>query len=328
VQVVEDGLSYLTRAMKKGVPGAAEVLCCWYGERLDLNDLNSFDDADLELEDCYEATDEFPRVHLPLDADDCGMYVLEAAAKAIEQRGMTGLLYPIALVFALQQERNPITNGTRKELCGEIIDEFEAALLKRAQQAVDVEMAQYAVMRLVDGCGESAVKVSVEILEKGAEQSLPDAMGWLGTILMNGIDPLVKADQERGFALLSRAASSGVAHAKYGLAICYRDGTGTAVDKDRYLSLMKESAEAKFPMALVDCGRVLVETAERENVRCGCDMIRMAAEEFDLVSAWELMLEYHDKGIGPFKTNKFSRAARAALKKRNSNVSVLDRLQS
>lgn len=83
-------------------------------------------------------------------------------------------------------------------------------------------------------------------------------------------------------------------------------------------SLVLGAAQLKFAPALVDVGRSLVEKAQGEerskSIKLGCAMIREAAEVQGYPEAWQAILEFHEKGIGPFKTNKFARAARAALK--------------
>ena len=47
----------------------------------------------------------------------------------------------------------------------------------------------------------------------------------------------------------------------------------------------------------------------------GADIVRKLAEDRDLLGAWQLMLEAHEKRIGPFKTNKFRRQAKAAIER-------------
>ena len=45
----------------------------------------------------------------------------------------------------------------------------------------------------------------------------------------------------------------------------------------------------------------------------GAKIVRELAENDDCLDAWRYMLECHERGIGPFKTNKFRRAAKEAI---------------
>lgn len=45
----------------------------------------------------------------------------------------------------------------------------------------------------------------------------------------------------------------------------------------------------------------------------GAKIVRGLAENGDCIDAWRYMLECHERGIGPFKTNKFRRAAKEAI---------------
>ena len=45
----------------------------------------------------------------------------------------------------------------------------------------------------------------------------------------------------------------------------------------------------------------------------GARVVRELAEKNDCLDAWKYMLECHERGVGPFKTNKFRRAAKAAI---------------
>ena len=45
----------------------------------------------------------------------------------------------------------------------------------------------------------------------------------------------------------------------------------------------------------------------------GARIVRELAEKDDCLDAWKYMLECHERGVGPFKTNKFRRDAKAAI---------------
>ena len=45
----------------------------------------------------------------------------------------------------------------------------------------------------------------------------------------------------------------------------------------------------------------------------GAKIVRELAEKSDSLDAWKYMLECHERGLGPFKTNKFRRDAKAAI---------------
>ena len=49
------------------------------------------------------------------------------------------------------------------------------------------------------------------------------------------------------------------------------------------------------------------------SIRAGAEIVRTLAEREDVLEAWELMLAGHEKGLAPFKTKKFARAAKAAI---------------
>ena len=55
------------------------------------------------------------------------------------------------------------------------------------------------------------------------------------------------------------------------------------------------------------------EAASSKQIAEGARIIRELAENADCLEAWQYMLECHERGVGPFKTNKFRRAAKAAI---------------
>jgi hypothetical protein len=53
----------------------------------------------------------------------------------------------------------------------------------------------------------------------------------------------------------------------------------------------------------------------------GAKIVRELAEKADCLEAWKYMLECHERKIGPFKTNKFRRDAKAAIARLESHES-------
>jgi len=187
-QIVEDALSYLTRAARKGVKGAAVELCLWYAKRLTANDLASFPNVDVGLDDCYDPTPEDPRVRFPRDKGECRRRLVASLAMTSE-------------------------------------DDF--------------------------GC----VRPTFGALT-GSMLELP-------------------AD---------KAAA------------------------DRLLAEMSDDTNLS---ARLDVARRMIEVEGK--VSEGVKLVRELAEQADFPEAWKYMLECHEKGVGPLKTNKFRRAAKAAL---------------
>jgi len=60
--------------------------------------------------------------------------------------------------------------------------------------------------------------------------------------------------------------------------------------------------------------------AEAKNqIAEGAKIVRELAEKADCLGAWKYMLVCHERGIGAFKTNKFRRAAKAAIARLEGN---------
>ena len=61
----------------------------------------------------------------------------------------------------------------------------------------------------------------------------------------------------------------------------------------------------------------MMENASGDNAKKliaeGAKIVRELAEKSDCLDAWKYMLECHERGFGPFKTNKFRRDAKAAI---------------
>ena len=307
-QVVADGLSYLTRAMKKGVKGAAVELVFWYFDRMTELDLEDFKDVDVGLDDCYDATKEFPRVEFPKDDDECINRMLDAAVYAIEQGDFDEIVDELAKVLTTIE-------GVESDLLNCIWQAIDAA----SEKAVSDEMVTFVSLQLMGFMLYSNSQLAHRVLKRGVEQNHPRSLGALGGLLLNGEFKPIKKDETKGFEYLTRAVELGDIVAMASLARCYLDGTGVEKDEVRGGQLMFDAAECGNDDAMVYVGCNLVEAGrehgDNKAIKRGCEYIRAAAEEDDFRPAWEAMLKYHNEGVGPFKTNKFARAARAALKR-------------
>ena len=305
-QVVEDALSFLSRAVAKGVRGAAVELCHFYFDRINNDDLDEFEDADVGVDDCYPATKEFPRIHFPSCVEECADRVVACAIEATEQGGVDAILYALTIV---------LTDFGGEEKYVRALDE---AVLKCAKERVTEGMASFAVLRAVKEGNYPNPLWAINVLEYGAEQGEAYSLGFLGQMYLTGKMKQVKQDANKAFDYFTRSVAAGNNLAKPLLAQCYREGLGVAPDEKKAVSLMLEAADENVPEAMVEVGRNLVEVGLEKGdgraVKDGCDYIRRAAEDENYPEAWKAMLEFHERRIGPFKTNKFARAARAALK--------------
>jgi len=54
----------------------------------------------------------------------------------------------------------------------------------------------------------------------------------------------------------------------------------------------------------------------------GAKIVRELAEDADCLDAWKFMLECHERGVGPFKTNKHRRNAKAAISRLEATVPI------
>lgn len=193
-QVVEDALSYLSRAAEKCVKGAAVELCVWYSARLLAKDLASFENADVGVDDCYDPSERYPRVTFPKGYPDCRRRLIYWLRKTSE-------------------------------------DDF--------------------------GCLRSAFTALT-----GSGIGLPSNKAEADELL----DSYADAVETQGRLLYARRL----------------------IEKASGDSASRQIAE-------------------------GAKIVRELAEKADLLEAWRYMLECHEKGVGPFKTNKFRRDAKAAI---------------
>lgn len=307
-QVVGDALSYLTRAMRKKIPGAAVELCHWYHDRMTDFDLDDFEDVDVGVDDCYEPTSEFPRVEFPKDDDECIARMMEAARFAVDAGDFDEVSFAITSTLM----------GV-EDMASELIAGLDASMDRFSSEHVTDSMVQLAAIRMVDEALHPNRELGLRILARGVEQNNALSLGILGAYYKNGHQGIVQTDSKKAFAYLSKAVEFGNVFAMSSLAECYNEGIGVEKDAQRGHAIMFDAAEAGNPEAMVTVGGSLIEAGvdhkDSQAVKKGCDYIRRAAEEHDYPSAWEAMLRYHDLKIGPFKTNKFARAAREALKR-------------
>ncbi len=306
-QVVEDALSFLTRAVAQGIRGAAVELCYFYFDRINNDDLDDFEDADVGLDDCYPATKEFPRVYFPSSVEECAHRVVAGAIAATEQGDFDAIVYALTIV---------LTGFGGEEKSVRALDE---AVLKCARERVTEGMASFAAVRAVEAGNYPNPSWAIKVFEFGAKQGEAYSLGFLGQMYLTGKMKQIKADANKAFDYLTRSVAAGNNLAKPSLVQCYRKGIGVEPDEKKAVALMLEAAGENVPEAMVEVGRNLVEAGlekgDGKAVRDGCSYIRRAAEGENYPEAWKAMLEFHERRIGPFKTNKFARAARAALKK-------------
>ena len=73
------------------------------------------------------------------------------------------------------------------------------------------------------------------------------------------------------------------------------------------------------------CAKSLIDGSDGEGaakrIAEGAKIVRELAENADCLEAWKYMLECHERKIGPFKTNKFRRNAKAAIARLESHES-------
>ena len=94
-------------------------------------------------------------------------------------------------------------------------------------------------------------------------------------------------------------------------------GIGLPSNKAEADELLDSYADAVETQGRLLYARRLIEKASGDSasrqIAEGAKIVRELAEKADLLEAWRYMLECHEKGVGPFKTNKFRRDAKAAI---------------
>ena len=199
-QVVTDAISYLSRAVEKGVKGSAAALCTWYAKRISSNDLSKFENVDVGLTDCYDPTPDFPRQTFPRDEVECRRRLAYWLGKTTE---------------------------------GDFDD----------------------VKQCFPALSGSSVNVPISWAE-----------------------------------MVERLAD-------------FQDG-GKAQERLQQAKTMIEGASG---------------ADTRHQIAEGAKIVRELAEKADCLEAWKYMLVCHERGIGAFKTNKFRRAAKAAIARLEGN---------
>jgi len=77
----------------------------------------------------------------------------------------------------------------------------------------------------------------------------------------------VPVNEKQALRCYEQSAKQGVRDAQYNLALCYRDGTGTEVDNDKYLEWLLKAGEQEFNLALLELGSYYEEKDCAEAIR-------------------------------------------------------------
>lgn len=107
---------------------------------------------------------------------------------------------------------------------------------------------------------------SYQELKKSADKGDPEALGKLGACYYWGQNGVEK-DYTKAFKLLNEATNRGYMAAKYVLAGCYENGHGTSQNKDKAISLYKESYDFGIGLAAKSLGKLYVNENDYDNAR-------------------------------------------------------------
>jgi uncharacterized protein len=97
-------------------------------------------------------------------------------------------------------------------------------------------------LRLEQGHTEIELRAMLDLFTRGVEVDNPNAQFELGTWLIWGVKPVLKANPRKGLALLKKAALAGVAEAALSVAICVRNGAGCKSDPQSALAWFLRAA--------------------------------------------------------------------------------------
>ncbi len=86
-----------------------------------------------------------------------------------------------------------------------------------------------------------------------------------------------------------------------------------------FLDGPKAKARLEHAKSLIN-GATGAEAAKQ--ISEGAKIVRELTDNADCLDAWKFMLECHERGIGPFKTNKHRRNAQAAISRLNAGVTI------
>lgn len=149
-QVVTDAISYLSRAAKKGIRGAATELCAWYAGRIIADDLSDFPNADVGLDDCYDPTPEFPRQTFPRNIAECRHRLVRWLSKTPEEE-----FGDVKSSFAALDGSSldlPQTWADAAARLSEYLDENVArAKLQRAKELIETATGDGAPKQIAEG---------------------------------------------------------------------------------------------------------------------------------------------------------------------------------
>lgn len=146
----------------------------------------------------------------------------------------------------------------------ELRDEHEAEKILTGEAEKGSPAAQCALGLLYSGRLYPAAadqESSLEWLRKSSAQGFPEADYLLALASLEGRG--VKEDKSTAFALMGRAASSGVVAAQYRIGCFFRDGTGTAADFRNAAKWLERAALRGSPEAAAGLGQPLRVRARR-----------------------------------------------------------------
>ncbi len=82
------------------------------------------------------------------------------------------------------------------------------------------------------------------------------------------------------------------------------------------ISAMKTEGESEAGKLLETAKRLIDDSASSsKQIKEGAGILKELTEGYDCLEAWQYLLDCHERGIGPFKTNKFRRSAKAAIER-------------
>ena len=75
----------------------------------------------------------------------------------------------------------------------------------------------------------------------------------------------------------------------------------------------RAEAEAMKAAGIIEDYMMAVGAEASKQISEGAKIVRELTDNADCLDAWKFVLECHERGIGPFKTNKHRRNAQAAI---------------
>lgn len=287
-QVVADGLSWLARAANEGVVDAHYALLRWYSRRWHADDLRDYEDVDVGLDSCYDATKKSPPVPFPADRKDC-----------LRQAWLWALRGTVA--------------GCKP--CAEKVAEFDLPpeiryadldLLRKAaatgNPGARLSAARYAYRE--DSSAKERRKAA-DTLRELAEDGFPDAqLGYARAIeaCPEDCQGTTPADALKWYLA---AAEKGQPEAMYRLGFHLKSGDLGPADPDKAAEWYRKGAEAGDGDCQFFHGTFLFDNAQSEKDRReAVRWIRRAAEENDVPGAWAMLSDIYTTGAGLYVNKK------------------------